>query len=123
MDACVSISSTFPLFHLFPLFLTLLPPTLTPPHPHTGASSASVELLPAPGAGREWTAGLHSDEGHEGDLIYQFEGDTSGAVVPESVLPHNLTNTFTISTWMKHKAHPGMDKVRQGEAGFKQGQY
>ncbi|XP_050697797.1 calsyntenin-1-like [Eriocheir sinensis] len=75
-----------------------------------GASSASVELLPAPGAGREWTAGLHSDEGHEGDLIYQFEGDSSGAVVPESVLPHNLTNTFTISTWLKHKAHPNMDK-------------
>ncbi|KAK8389910.1 hypothetical protein O3P69_012838 [Scylla paramamosain] len=75
-----------------------------------GASSASVELLPAPGAGREWTAGLHSDEGHEGDLIYQFEGDHSGAVVPESVLHHNLTNIFTISTWLKHKSHPGMDK-------------
>lgn len=56
-------------------------------------------------------AGLHSDEGHEGDLIYQFEGDASGAVVPSAVLHHNLTNTFTISTWLKHKQHPTMDKV------------
>ncbi|KAK3853014.1 hypothetical protein Pcinc_040425, partial [Petrolisthes cinctipes] len=75
-----------------------------------GASSNSVDLLPAPGAGREWMAGLHSDEGHEGDLIYQFEGDASGAVVPSAVLHHNLTNTFTISTWLKHKQHPSMDK-------------
>lgn len=75
-----------------------------------GASSASIELLPAPGAGKDWTAGLHSDEGHEGDLIYEFEGDSSGAIVPESVLDHNLTNIFTISTWLKHKSHPNMDK-------------
>ncbi|XP_069178711.1 calsyntenin-1 [Procambarus clarkii] len=75
-----------------------------------GASSDSIELLPAPGAGKDWTAGLHSDEGHEGDLIYEFEGDSSGAIVPESVLDHNLTNIFTISTWLKHKSHPNMDK-------------
>ncbi|XP_076041247.1 calsyntenin 1 isoform X2 [Oratosquilla oratoria] len=75
-----------------------------------GASSESVELLPAPGAGKEWTAGLHSDEGHEGDLIFEFEGDSSGVVVPESVLTHNLTSTFTISTWLKHKSGPSTDK-------------
>ena len=69
----------------------------------SGASGSSVELLPSPGAGKEWTAGLHSDEGHEGDLIYQFEGDFSATLVPDTVLPHNLTNTFTVSTWLKHK--------------------
>lgn len=75
-----------------------------------GASSSSIELLPAPGAGKDWTAGLHSDEGHEGDLIYEFEGDSSGAVIPESILNHNLSSTFTISTWLKHKSHPNADK-------------
>ncbi|MCL4128189.1 UNVERIFIED_CONTAM: hypothetical protein GTU68_044020, partial [Idotea baltica] len=55
--------------------------------------------------GKEWTAPLHSDEGHEGDLIFQFEGDNSGVRIPEEVFAHNLTNKFTISSWMKHKSH------------------
>lgn len=75
-----------------------------------GASSSSVELLPAPGADKDWTAGLHSDEGHQGDLIYQFDGDNSGVAVPTSVLNHNLSATFTIASWMKHKSSPTSDK-------------
>jgi len=75
-----------------------------------GASSESVELLPAPGAGKDWTAGLHSDEGHQGDLIYQFDGDNSGVMVPDSVLNHNLSATFTIASWMKHKSNLNGDK-------------
>uniref|UniRef100_A0A6A7FN01 Calsyntenin-1 n=1 Tax=Hirondellea gigas TaxID=1518452 RepID=A0A6A7FN01_9CRUS len=90
-----------------------------------GANTDSVDLLPAPGPEHSWTAGLHSDdgavpagvgingggsagegtgegtgEGSNGDVIYEFDGD--GVVVPQSVLTHNLTNTFTVSTWMKH---------------------
>ena len=79
-------------------------------HFPTGASGSSVELLPTPGAGRDWTSTLHSDEGHEGDLIFQFEGDSSGVRIPKEVLNHNLSNTFTISTWLKHKSHSS-DKV------------
>lgn len=78
--------------------------------PITGASDSSIELLPSPGPGKEWTSPLHSDEGHEGDLIFQFEGDNSGIRIPDEVMSHNLTNTFTISSWMKHKSHSA-DKV------------
>ncbi|RXG68551.1 Calsyntenin-1, partial [Armadillidium vulgare] len=79
-----------------------------------GASDSSIELLPSPGPGKEWTSPLHSDEGHEGDLIFQFEGDNSGIRIPDEVMSHNLTNTFTISSWMKHKSHSA-DKVCDNE--------
>lgn len=67
-----------------------------------GASAESVDLLPTPGLGSEWTKNLPSDDGHESDQIYEFDGRTNAVVIPASTLNHNLTNTFTISTWMKH---------------------
>jgi len=59
--------------------------------------------LPSPGIGAEWTRDLPTDEGHESDQIYEFDGATNAVVVPEATLNHNLTNKFTISFWMKHE--------------------
>ncbi|XP_013773618.1 calsyntenin-1-like [Limulus polyphemus] len=70
-----------------------------------GASSESVDLLPTPELGATWTRNLPTDEGHESDQIYEFDGATS-AVVPETVLNHNLTDNFTVAFWMKHEAFP-----------------
>ena len=48
-----------------------------------------------------------------GDVVYEF-GGSDGAVIPAETLPHNLTRTFTISTWMRHNQTTNrMDKVSQ----------
>ncbi|XP_077288036.1 calsyntenin-1-like [Arctopsyche grandis] len=78
-----------------------------------GASSQSIDLLPSPGVGSEWTKTLKTDEGHESDQIFSFDGMTTAAIIPESVLNHSLASTFSISTWMKHADHPEMDKHRK----------
>lgn len=75
-----------------------------------GASAESVDLLPNPGLGAEWTRSLPSDEGHESDQIFEFDGSSTAAVVPGSVLDENLSHTFTIATWMKHKQNPDQDR-------------
>lgn len=68
-----------------------------------GANVASVDLLPSPGIGAEWTRYLPTDEGHESDKIFEFDGASVAAMIPETVLDHNLTNKFSISFWMKHE--------------------
>lgn len=68
-----------------------------------GASSDSVDLLPSPGIGAEWTRTLPMDDGHDSDQIYEFDGATNAVVVPEVTLSHNLTDNFTVAFWMKHE--------------------
>ncbi|XP_059490365.1 calsyntenin-1 isoform X2 [Neocloeon triangulifer] len=73
-----------------------------------GASAESVDLLPNPGLSTEWTKNLPSDDGHESDQIFEFDGNTA-AVVPNTVLDEALSHTFTVATWMKHKQSPDSD--------------
>ncbi|KAF7644674.1 hypothetical protein LDENG_00217790 [Lucifuga dentata] len=54
-----------------------------------GASSGSTDLLPAPSTSTNWTASL-------------------AAKIPDWVVPQNLTDQFTIATWMKHGPSPGL---------------
>lgn len=75
-----------------------------------GASPSAVDLLPNPGLGAEWTKPLISDEGHESDQMFEFDGSSTAVTVPKSVLDHNLASSFTIATWMRHGQHPGQDK-------------
>uniref|UniRef100_A0A8C7ZEI5 Calsyntenin-2 n=1 Tax=Oryzias sinensis TaxID=183150 RepID=A0A8C7ZEI5_9TELE len=72
-----------------------------------GAASGSTDLLPAPSPSANWTASLLTDSGRESDLIYRFDGH-QGANVPDHVVPQNLTDQFTIATWMKHGPSPGL---------------
>ncbi|CAL8360495.1 unnamed protein product [Merluccius merluccius] len=72
-----------------------------------GASSGSTDLLPAPGASTNWTASLVTDSGRDSDLIFRFDG-RQAAKVPDWVVPQNLTDQFTIATWMKHGPSPGL---------------
>ncbi|XP_063219029.1 calsyntenin-1 [Bacillus rossius redtenbacheri] len=74
------------------------------------ASMDSVDLLPSPGIGSEWTRSLPTDEGRESDQIFEFDGASSAVAIPPDVLDHNLASTFTIATWMKHKQNPEQDK-------------
>ncbi len=76
-----------------------------------GASAESVDLLPSPSTGAEWTRELPTDDGRESDQIYEFDGATNAVVIPEATLNHNLTNKFTISFWMKHE--PPLDQTNK----------
>ncbi|XP_014270937.1 calsyntenin-1 [Halyomorpha halys] len=69
-----------------------------------GASADSIELL-APN-----TKGVSTDDGHESDQIFEFDGVSSAVSVSNDVLNHGLAPIFTIATWLKHKNHPNQDK-------------
>uniref|UniRef100_A0A3B5LE79 Calsyntenin-2 n=1 Tax=Xiphophorus couchianus TaxID=32473 RepID=A0A3B5LE79_9TELE len=71
------------------------------------ASSGSTDLLPAPSTATNWTASLVSDNGRDSDLIFRFDGHQA-AKIPDWVVPQNLTDQFTIATWMKHGPSPGL---------------
>ncbi|XP_071058214.1 calsyntenin-2-like, partial [Pseudochaenichthys georgianus] len=71
------------------------------------ASSGSTDLLPAPSASTNWTASLVTDSGRDSDLIFRFDGHQA-AKIPDWVVPQNLTDQFTIATWMKHGPTPGL---------------
>ncbi|XP_016124696.1 calsyntenin-2 [Sinocyclocheilus grahami] len=72
-----------------------------------GAASGSTDLLPAPSVSTNWTASLLTDSGRDSDLIFRFDG-RQAANIPEWVVPQNLTDQFTIATWMKHGPSPGL---------------
>uniref|UniRef100_A0A1A7XKA9 Calsyntenin 2 n=1 Tax=Iconisemion striatum TaxID=60296 RepID=A0A1A7XKA9_9TELE len=72
-----------------------------------GASSGSTDLLPAPSTATNWTAALVTDSGRDSDLIFRFDGHQA-AKIPDWVVPQNLTDHFTIATWMKHGPSPGL---------------
>lgn len=90
--------------HQFSLFLST-----------SGASSDSIDLLPSPGIGAEWTRGLPTDDGHESDQIYEFDGTSNAVVIPESTLNHNLTDNFTVAFWMKHEPYPDHNDTHMKE--------
>uniref|UniRef100_A0A4W5LLY2 Uncharacterized protein n=1 Tax=Hucho hucho TaxID=62062 RepID=A0A4W5LLY2_9TELE len=74
---------------------------------YPGASSGSTDLLPAPSASTNWTASLVTDSERDSDLIFRFDG-RQAAKIPDQVVPQNLTDQFTIATWMKHGPNPGL---------------
>ncbi|KAL5015471.1 hypothetical protein ScPMuIL_009741 [Solemya velum] len=75
-----------------------------------GASGESVDLLPSPSITSNWTLDIPTDDGHESDQIFAFNGKTNAAEVPNGLVSHSLSKHFTISTWMKHeKSNPNLE--------------
>ncbi|KAL1021145.1 hypothetical protein UPYG_G00009370 [Umbra pygmaea] len=70
-------------------------------HKLCGASTGTVELLPAPSSSANWTVGLPTDNGHDSDQVFEFNG-TQAIKVPEGVVSTSLKEPFTISVWMRH---------------------
>lgn len=66
-----------------------------------GASSGTVELLPAPSSSANWTVGLPTDNGHDSDQVFEFNG-TQAIKVPEGLVSTSLKEPFTLSVWMRH---------------------
>lgn len=74
-----------------------------------GASKDSVDLLPSPGPSTSWTAGLSRDEGREADEVFEFDGVSSAAIVPDNLVEHSLAQKFSIGVWVKHRPRPRQD--------------
>ncbi|XP_077573282.1 calsyntenin-1 isoform X4 [Stigmatopora nigra] len=70
-------------------------------HKLCGASSGTVELLPAPSSSANWTVGLPTDNGHDSDQVFEFNG-TQAVKIPGGLVKTNLKEPFTISVWMRH---------------------
>ncbi|KAM4610094.1 calsyntenin-1 isoform 4-T4 [Polymixia lowei] len=70
-------------------------------HKLCGASTGTVELLPAPSSSANWTVGLPTDNGHDSDQVFEFNG-TQAIKVPEGVVSTSLKEPFTVSVWMRH---------------------
>ncbi|XP_019743556.1 calsyntenin-1 isoform X4 [Hippocampus comes] len=70
-------------------------------HKLCGASSGAVELLPSPGSSANWTIGLPTDNGHDSDQVFEFNG-TQAIKVPDGLVSTSLKEPFTISVWMRH---------------------
>ncbi|CAH2061138.1 unnamed protein product, partial [Iphiclides podalirius] len=78
-----------------------------------GLDPKTVDLLPGPGEGNEWAKSLKPDSGHDDDETFEFDGESTSAVVPEPLLQHSLGATFSVSTWMRHAPWPDQDKHRK----------
>ncbi|CAL8324029.1 unnamed protein product [Merluccius merluccius] len=71
-------------------------------HKLCGASGGgTVELLPAPSSATNWTVGLPTDNGHDSDQVFEFNG-TQAVKVPDGVVSTSLKEPFTVSVWMRH---------------------
>uniref|UniRef100_A0A2C9KR50 Cadherin domain-containing protein n=1 Tax=Biomphalaria glabrata TaxID=6526 RepID=A0A2C9KR50_BIOGL len=66
-----------------------------------GASGDSVDLLPSPSTA-DWAHNIPTDDGHEMDQVFSFDGQSNALEVPESVFNHMLHKQFTISAWLRH---------------------
>lgn len=66
-----------------------------------GAASGTVELLPPPSSVANWTIGLPTDNGHDSDQVFEFNG-TQAVKIPDGVVTVNLKEPFMISVWMRH---------------------
>uniref|UniRef100_A0A8C5NH23 Calsyntenin-1 n=1 Tax=Gouania willdenowi TaxID=441366 RepID=A0A8C5NH23_GOUWI len=70
-------------------------------HKLCGASTGTVELLPAPSSSANWTLGLPTDNGHDSDQVFEFNG-TQSIKVPDGMVSTSLKEPFTVSVWMRH---------------------
>ncbi|XP_048680550.1 calsyntenin-1 isoform X4 [Caretta caretta] len=70
-------------------------------HRLCGVSSGTAELLPPPSSTANWTIGLPTDNGHDSDQVFEFNG-TQAVKIPDGIVTVNLKEPFMISVWMRH---------------------
>ncbi|XP_047379249.1 calsyntenin-1 isoform X3 [Sciurus carolinensis] len=70
-------------------------------HQLCGAAAGTAELLPAPSSSMNWTMGLPTDNGHDSDQVFEFNG-TQAVRVPDGLVSLSPREPFTISVWMRH---------------------
>uniref|UniRef100_A0ABI8A4X7 Calsyntenin 1 n=1 Tax=Felis catus TaxID=9685 RepID=A0ABI8A4X7_FELCA len=57
-------------------------------HRLCGAASGTTELLPSPSGSLNWTVGLPTDNGHDSDQVFEFNG-TQAVRIPDGVVSVN----------------------------------
>lgn len=67
----------------------------------SGAASGTAELLPSPSGSANWTVGLPTDNGHDSDQVFEFNG-TQAVRVPDGLVSVSPKEPFTVSVWMRH---------------------
>ena len=67
----------------------------------SGAAAGTAELLPSPSGSLNWTIGLPTDNGHDSDQVFEFNG-TQAVRIPDGVVSVNPKEPFTVSVWMRH---------------------
>lgn len=70
-------------------------------HRLCGAAAGTSELLPSPSSSFNWTVGLPTDNGHDSDQVFEFNG-TQAVRIPDGVVTLDPKEPFTISVWMRH---------------------
>ncbi|XP_036084312.1 calsyntenin-1 isoform X4 [Rousettus aegyptiacus] len=70
-------------------------------HRLCGAASGTAELLPSPSSSANWTVGLPTDNGHDSDQVFEFNG-TQAVRVPDGLVSVSPKEPFTVSVWMRH---------------------
>ncbi|XP_053777928.1 calsyntenin-1 isoform X3 [Desmodus rotundus] len=70
-------------------------------HRLCGAAAGTAELLPSPSGSLNWTIGLPTDNGHDSDQVFEFNG-TQAVRIPDGVVSVNPKEPFTVSVWMRH---------------------
>ncbi|XP_018425679.1 PREDICTED: calsyntenin-1 isoform X4 [Nanorana parkeri] len=70
-------------------------------HRLCGATANTAELLPPPGSAANWTVGLSTDNGHDSDQVFEFNG-TQAVKIPDGIVNADLKDPFVISVWMRH---------------------
>ncbi|XP_036781157.2 calsyntenin-1 isoform X3 [Manis pentadactyla] len=70
-------------------------------HRLCGAASGTAELLPSPSGPLNWTASLPTDNGHDSDQVFEFNG-TQAVRIPDGVVSISPKEPFTVSVWMRH---------------------
>ncbi|XP_036901191.1 calsyntenin-1 isoform X4 [Sturnira hondurensis] len=70
-------------------------------HRLCGAEAGTTELLPSPSGPLNWTVGLPTDNGHDSDQVFEFNG-TQAVRVPDGVVSIDPKEPFTVSVWMRH---------------------
>ncbi|XP_058530833.1 calsyntenin-1 isoform X3 [Ochotona princeps] len=66
-----------------------------------GAAAGTAELLPPPSSSLNWTLGLPTDNGHDSDQVFEFNG-TQAVRIPDGVVSVKPREPFTVSVWMRH---------------------
>lgn len=64
-------------------------------HRLCGAAAGTSELLPSPSSSFNWTVGLPTDNGHDSDQVFEFNG-TQAVRIPDGVVTLDPKEPFTI---------------------------
>ncbi|XP_068094940.1 calsyntenin-1 isoform X4 [Hyperolius riggenbachi] len=70
-------------------------------HRLCGATENTAELLPPPSSATNWTVGLSTDNGHDSDQVFEFNG-TQAVKIPDGIVTADLKEPFVVSVWMRH---------------------